>query len=286
MNRMSVKTDINLICAEEPRRNGVKMVLLKQELKAYSKTLAIWMMCIGVCCFSCLLLFESLKDSMGEMADMFSMMGGFSMALGMDQVNIGTIEGFYATEVALIFALGGAMFAAMTGAAILSKEEEGHTADFLHTLPFGRDYIVLWKYAAVCLLCLLFSAGTMLWILLGFLCMGEMPPVREFFLYHGAQLLLQLELGSICFLISAVGRKRQIGGALGIAVLLYFAELMCRVVPAIENLKYVTPYYFANASDIFSTGKLHRGMAVCSVFVTIISAFLSLYLYRRKDLAA
>ena len=46
---------------------------------------------------------------------MFSVMGGFSAALGMDKVSIGTITGFYATEVALIFALGGAMFAAMTG---------------------------------------------------------------------------------------------------------------------------------------------------------------------------
>ena len=132
------------------------MTLLKHELRAYSKTLIIWMMCVGICCFSCLLLFESLEDSMGEMADMFSAMGGFSVALGMDKVNIGTIEGFYATEVALIFALGGGMFAALTGAGILSKEEEGHTADFLYTLPFGRSQIVLWKYAAVCLLCLIF----------------------------------------------------------------------------------------------------------------------------------
>lgn len=262
------------------------MVLLKQELKAYSKTLAIWMMCIGICCFSCLLLFESLQDSIGEVADLFSTMGGFSAALGMDRLNISTIEGFYATEVALIFALGGAMFAAMTGVSVLSKEEEGHTSDFLHTLPFGRDYIVLWKYVALCLLCILFSVGTTIWILLGFLCMGEMPSVREFMLYHGAQFLLQIEIGSVCFLISAICRKRQIGGALGFAVLLYLMELMCRVIPAIENLKYVTPYYFANASDIFSKGALHKGMAVCSVFVTLLSFFVSLYIYKRKDLAA
>lgn len=261
------------------------MTLLRHELKAYSKTLVIWMTCIGVCCFSCLLLFESLKGSMEEMADMFSMMGGFSVALGMDQLNIGTIEGFYATEVALIFALGGAMFAAMTGAAILSKEEEGHTADFLHTLPFGRDYIVLWKYAALCLLCVLFSTGTMLWIALGFLCMNEMPPVREFFLYHGAQLLLQLEIGSICFLISSVCRKKQTGGALGFAVLLYLMELMCRVVPAIEKLKYVTPYYFANASDIFAGGDLDRGMTAISIGITILSVLGAVMVYRKKDLA-
>ncbi len=261
------------------------MTLLKHELRAYSKTLIIWMMCVGICCFSCLLLFESLEDSMGEMADMFSAMGGFSVALGMDKVNIGTIEGFYATEVALIFALGGGMFAALTGAGILSKEEEGHTADFLYTLPFGRSQIVLWKYAAVCLLCLLFSAGAVLWILFGFACMGEMPPMREFLLYHAAQLLLQIEIGSICFLLSSVCKKRQIGGALGLVLILYFMDVMCRIVPAIEDLKYVTPFYFANASDIFSSGMPGGEMAAVSIFAAAASAALSFCIYKKKDLS-
>ncbi len=261
------------------------MTLLKHEIKMYGKTWIIWSMCIGICCFSCLLLFESLKESMEEIADMFSVMGGFSAALGMDKVSIGTITGFYATEVALIFALGGAMFAAMTGVSVLSKEEEGHTADFLHTLPLGRGHIVLWKYASVCLLCLLFSAATMIWILLGFFCMGEMPSVREFLLYHGAQLLLQLEIGSICFLISSICKKKQTGGALGFAVLLYMMELMCRVIPAMKGLKYVTPYYFANASDIFSQGRLNGEMALASIAVTVLSAAGAFVIYRQKDLS-
>ena len=42
----------------------------------------------------------------------------------------------------MIVAIGGAMFAGMTGALMLSKEEEGHTAEFLYTLPLSlRDYL-------------------------------------------------------------------------------------------------------------------------------------------------
>lgn len=262
------------------------MTLLKHELRINYKTLLIWTLCVGLCCFACLLLFESMEDTIDEMAGMYAQMGAFSTALGLDKISISTIEGFYATEVALVFALGGAMFAAMTGASLLSKEEEGHTAEFLGTLPLGRGYIVWWKYVAMVVLVILFSVGCMVWILLGFAGAGQMPPVKEFLLYHGAQLFMQLELGSICFLISAICKRRQTGAALGLAVLLYMAELMCRIVPDIENLKYVTPYYYSNAADIFTKGKLEVVPTVMGVGIMVLTAVAAGVVYRRRDLAA
>ena len=120
------------------------MTLFKHELKMNLKTLLIWAGCIGFTCCGCLLLFEGFADTMDEVAEAYSQMGSFSAALGLDRLSIGTMEGFYATEIGLIFAIGGAMFAAMTGAVMLSKEEEGHTAEFLYTLPFRREYILVW----------------------------------------------------------------------------------------------------------------------------------------------
>ena len=144
------------------------MTLLKHEIKMNLKSILIWAISVGVLCAGCILLFESLEESMKEMTDAYSDMGAFSAALGMDKLSISTMEGFYGTEIALMFALGGAMFAAMTGAAMLSKEEEGHTCEFLATLPLGRGRIFFWKYAAVVLLVLLFNLMTVLLILAGF----------------------------------------------------------------------------------------------------------------------
>lgn len=262
------------------------MTLLRHELRTNGKTLLIWTACLGFCCFGCLLLFEGLEESMAGMADAYAQMGAFSTALGMDKINVGTMEGFYAAEVALMFAIGGAMFAAMTGAAMVSKEEEGHTSEFLNTLPIGRAQIVLWKYAAAAALILLFNMICILWIGAGFLLAGEGVPLREFWMYHGAQLLMQLEVGSVCFLSSAFCKKKQIGAALGFAVLLYMMDLICRVVPDAEGLKYVTPYYFSNATDIFSEGCVNAGMLAASIGVTVLCACLSAAVYCRRDLAA
>lgn len=260
------------------------MTLLCHELKMNVKSLWIWAACVGVSCFGCILLFGGLRKSMEGMADAYAQMGTFSVALGLDRLNVATIEGFYATEVALVFAIGGAMFAAMTGAALLSKEEEGHTAEFLHTLPFGRIYIAGWKYAAMAVLVFFFDAICLLWILAGFWMAGETALGLEFWLFHGAQLLMQLEVGSVCFLLSSVSAKKQTGAALGFSVLLYMMDLMCRIVPDLEGLRYVTPYYYANAADIFTRSEVEAGLAGIGIGVTVVCAFLAGMVYKKRDL--
>ena len=106
------------------------MVIWKHEWKQNFKVFLIFCLTVGICCFGCVLMFDSVAESMEQMAAGFAGMGSFSTAFGMDKISIATLEGFYAVEINLIFSLGGAMFAAMTGAALLSKEEEGHTAEF------------------------------------------------------------------------------------------------------------------------------------------------------------
>lgn len=264
----------------------MKMTLFKHELKLNLKLIFIWTACVGFSCFGCILLFDGLKDSMEQMADAYAQMGAFSSALGLDRLSVSTMEGFYATEIALIYAIGGGMFAAMTGVCILSKEEEGHTSEFLNTLPFKRGYIVVWKYLAVAAMILLFNIICVIWELAGFGAAGEAPPLNNLILFHGAQLLMHLEVGSICFLISAICKRKQTGAALGFAVLLYVMDLMCRIVPDIEDLRYVTPYYFSNATDIFTNGEIDSGMAVISILIIIFSLGAAAAVYGKKDLAA
>ena len=82
---------------------------------------------------------------------------------------------------------------------------------------------------------------------------------------------MHLEVGSVCFLISACCKRKQTGAALGFAVLLYVADLMCRIVPDIENLKYVTPYYFSNAADIFVKESVDGTMLWLAVWVIVLA---------------
>ena len=262
------------------------MTLFKHEIKMNLKSLLIWSSCVGIFCFGCLLLFESLEGSIEPMADMYSQMGAFSTALGLDRLNISTIEGYYATEIALIFSIGGAMFSAMTGACMVSKEEEGHTSEFLNTLPFVRKQIIIAKYFASVAIITLFQFLCIFWELLGFFIANAMPETDCYVLYHLAQFFMQWEIGSLCFLLSSVCKRKQIGAALGFALLLYAMDFMCRVVPDIENIKYITPYYFSNASDIFTTKALDESMVIICFTCIILSSVSSFLVYIKRDLAA
>ena len=262
------------------------MVLLKQEWKMNLKSLLIWSICVGLSCCGCILLFDSVSESMSVMAESFAGMGSFSTAFGMDRVSIATTEGFYAAEISIIFSLGGAMFAAMTGAALLSKEEEGHTAEFLHTLPLGRGKIVAGKYATLLVLILAFNLICVLFELIGFVVIGNEMAWDKYALYHALSLLMQMETGSICFLISACTRRKQIGLALGISVFLYLADIMCRVVPDLKWMKWLTPYYYANAADLFGGAGAESGCVLFGTALLVLTAGVAGIVYQKRDLSA
>ncbi|MBP3610801.1 MAG: ABC transporter permease subunit [Lachnospiraceae bacterium] len=261
------------------------MVIWKHEWKQNSKVWLIFCLAVGICCCGCVLMFDSVAESMEQMAESFAGMGSFATAFGMDKISIAKLEGFYAAEISLIFSLGGAMFAAMTGAALLSKEEEGHTAEFLHTLPLGRNRIVISKYVALVTLILAFNVIGILFEMTGIGIIGGEFAWKEYVLYHVLSLLMQLELGSVCFLVSACTKKKQIGMALGLSILLYLLDVMCRIVPDLEGAKYMTPFYYCNAADLFSKSGMEAGCIVIGLVVTAVSAVAAGVVYGKRDIA-
>ncbi len=262
------------------------MVLYMQEMKMNLKSLIIWMVCVGGLCFGCILLYTSLEDSIQEIADVYSNMGSMSVALGMDKMSLATLTGFYATEIAMMHGLGGAMFAAVLGTGMLSKEEAGHTTEFLNVLPVGRSRIFSQKYMAVVSNIFIFNLFCFFLYVLGFLLMKEEISGKEMALYHFAQLVMQIEIATVCFMVSAFTKKNLMGAGLGLVILMFAADMMCRIIPAIEDIKYITPFYYSNAADIFTEGSIDNvmlGIGVGIILITFVAAGIR---YGKKDFAA
>lgn len=130
-------------------------------------------------------------------------------------------------EIALMLSLGGALFAALTVSAICAKEEEGHTAEFINTLPVSRSSIFVQKYGAMVSLLVLFEV---------------------------------------------------------INILLILAGLLCRVLPDLGKVKYITPYYYANAADIVAKGSVSPVMVGTGMTVCVCSFLLALLIYNKRDI--
>ncbi|MDE5933727.1 MAG: ABC transporter permease, partial [Lachnospiraceae bacterium] len=200
-------------------------------------------------------------------------------------MSLATLNGYYATEIAMMHSLGGAMFAAILGTGLLAKEESGHTAEFLCVLPVERSRIVLGKYLALVSNIVVLNLCCVVFYVLGFAMMGEALDGKEMALYHLAAVLMQLEVGTVCFFLSACVRKNIMGAGLGLTLLLFAADMMCRIVPAIEDLKYITPFYYANAADIFTDSAINGVMAIVGVGVIVVSYAAAGWVYGRKDFA-
>ena len=223
---------------------------------------------------------------MESMAESFASMGAFSEAFGMSQLSIATLAGFYATEVGTIHTLGGAMFAAILSTGMLSKEEDGHTSEFLFTLPVSRVRVVTVKWFAVLTHIVLFNLLCIGLYLIGIAILGEEMPMKELFLFHGMQYLMQVEIAAICYAISAFMRKNKLGTGLGIALLFYAFDLIARVIPDLSDYKVISPCSYANAADILSTGKIDETATIIGIVVLVISICVSYMAYTKRDLAA
>lgn len=261
-------------------------MIIKKEWTSNTKTLLIWAGCVAILDFVMLLMFPGLKDTMGEMASMYEGLGAFGTAFGMNELNIGTADGFYGMYVGAILSVGGAMFAALLGTSMLAKEEAGHTAEYLFTLPYSRVNIVGNKILATLLLVVAFDLINLLFGIAALCIIGANYFMRELLLFHAAQLIMHIELASIGILISACTKRVNTGMGLGIALLFYFLDMMSRVLDQLSFCKYITPFYFANAADTMGKGTVNLSLLFLSVGISILCLGAGTWIYNTRDLAA
>ena len=261
-------------------------IIYKQEMKLNIKNVLIWFICVGGMGFACIMLFSSMKGDMESMAENFASMGAFSNVFGMNQLSIATLSGFYATEVGTIHSLGGAMFAAIISTNMLSKEEDGHTSEFLYTLPIARRKVISAKWGAVLSQILLFNLLCAGLYLLGIVIIKEEMSMGKFVIYHMMQVLMHTEIAGVCYAVSAFLRKNKLGLGLGIVLLLYAYDLIARVIPDMSDAKMVSPFSYANAADILSSGEIDVVAVVIGVTVLAVAMWTTYRVYVRRDLMA
>ena len=259
------------------------MTIFKKELRTGAVSFLVWSCIIGGLMAVCVAIYPSMSDSMGDISDLFANMGDFSAAFGLDKLQFGAMLGFYGVECGNILGLGGALYAALTAVGLLAGEEGGHTAEFLLTHPVSRLRVCLEKLAALAalllglnLLCFACGAG-------GILAIGEDVVWNDLLRYHAALLLMQLEIGGLCFGLSAFLRRGGLGIGLGLAALLYFAGLLLNLDQGLDWLRFLTPYYYADAARVFA-GEPLAGSVASGCALGALGIVLGLWWYQRKDI--
>ena len=260
------------------------MTIFGHELRRGKIAFVIWTAVIGFMLCVSILIFPEMKKEMDSIGEMFSSMGAFTAAFGMDKLNFGQLSGYYSIECGNVLGLGGAFFAAMLAAGMLSKEERGRTAEFLLTHPVSRTRVVSEKLLAV-----LAEIAAMNLIIFGLAAgaiaaIGETVPWKLLALLHLAYFFMQLELAGICFGVSAFIRKGGVGIGIGIAAFMYFLNIIANLTRDAEFLKYVTPYGYCEGGDIANDGSLDWLKVGIGLALGAAGVAAAYWQYRRKDI--
>lgn len=261
------------------------MTIFKHELKRGRLALCIWAAAISFMLAVCVLIYPEMSSQMGEMTDMFSQMGSFTAAFGMDKINFGEFIGFFGVECGNVMGLGGAFFAALIGISALAKEEKEHTADFLLTHPVSRTSVIAQKLGAVIAQIVILNLIVIAVTALSVLIIGEKAEVGTFALLFLAYFLMQLEVSAITFGISAFLRRGGLGLGLGLAAIFYFLNIIANLMEDTKPLKYITPFGYTDSADIISGKTLNGGYLAVGMALMAAGAAAAFWQYLRKDIA-
>lgn len=259
------------------------MTLIKHELKKGYKSLAIWTLTIGFFVVICVLMFPEMKGEMEDVSEMFSSMGAFTQAFGMDKLNFGTLMGFYAIECGNILGLGGAFYAAILGITALAKEEKERTAEFLLSHPISRNKIITEKLIAIFIQIITMNVLVLFMAVISIVFINEEILWRELLLLHLSYFLVQIVLTGICFGISAFIRSSGIGAGIGLATTAYFINIVSNITDSVKNLKYITPFGFAEGADIMLNVDLDWNTVAINMFFSLVGVVVAYVKYVNKD---
>lgn len=261
------------------------MTIFKHELKQNRTAFWIWTAVISFMIGVCVFIYPKMKGEMESISDVFADMGSFSAAFGMDQINFGTLLGYYSIECGNVLGLGGAFFAAICAAGILAKEEKERTAEFLLTHPVSRKKVITEKLISVMLQIVVLNVIVFAVVIAGMLAIGETIPWEEMGLLHVAYLFLQIELAGICFGISAFVKRGSVGVGLGVALAMYFLNLVSNITESAEALKYITPFAYANGTEIVTEVTLDAKLIFIGMAYALVGIVAAYWKYTKKDIA-
>ncbi len=261
------------------------MTLLKHELRQNRIPLLIWTAAISFMLGICVIIYPEMSSQMGDISEMFADMGSFSTAFGMDQINFGEFSGYFAVECGNVLGLGGAFFAAITAISSLAKEEKEHTAEFLLAHPISRVKVVTEKFAAVILQLVILNAMVIGITTASIAIVGEEVSIKTIALLFLAYFLLQVEIAGITFGISAFLKNGGLGIGLGLAILFYFMNILANLTEDAEFLKYITPFSYAEGTDIVTNSCITSEYLALGIILTIVGVAAAYLKYCKKDIA-
>ncbi len=263
------------------------MNIYLQELKMNLRSVLTWSLSIAAVLFLFFSIFSTIADDM-EMLN--AMMANYPpellAAFGWDQMDLGTVLGFFAFSFSFI-QIFVSIQAANYGFSLVSIEERELTADFLLAKPVSRPTILTSKLLAA--LTSLLITNAVVWAT-SFAAVNTFSGDRSFDNATLAKVLvtvtfLQLFFLTVGLVVSLMVKKvpsvisLSMGSVFGMYILAAFGGSLGE-----DKFDYLTPFKHFETTRIVNTGEYDFPKVMISVAVIVLSVAASYVLYQRRDI--
>jgi ABC-2 type transport system permease protein len=262
------------------------MNIFLRELRANLKSLLIWGVIVALLIWMSAAKFSGFANDPQMLAMLDAMPPALLDALNMRAFNLTTLSGFYGVMF-VYFALIGAIAAAMWGSDIIAKEERNKTVEFSLVLPVSRSRVVTAKALAAlvnCIALVLITWGVSL------AAVRAYSPDQTFysFLALEMQALLAIELIflAIGLLLGCAMKQYKRASAVAVAIILgtYFLSIISALHEKIDFLKYLTPFRYFDAGELFRSGQMNGAYLLLAAAIVVVSVAAAYWSYNRRDL--
>lgn len=263
------------------------MNIYLQELKMKLRSIITWSLSVAGILFLFTSIFSSIADDMDMLNTVMSNYPPELLAaFGWDQMDLGTVLGFFAFAMSFIQLMIGIQ-AANYGFSLVSIEERELTADFLLSKPVSRVRILTTKLLAA--LTALLVTNVVVWIVslisLDAFFDGRAYDSGALYRMLFSVVFLQLFFLSVGMIISLLVKKIpsvvpfSMGAVFGMYILAAFGGSL-----GDDKFDYLTPFKHFDANKIVATGEYDMPKVMITIAVIVISVAASYILYQRRNI--
>lgn len=262
------------------------MNIFTRELKSSLKSLLIWSVIMTLFISLALSKFSAFASDASMLAMLDALPPAMLDALNMRAFNLTTLTGFFGIMM-VYFALLGAVAAAMWGSEIISREERDKTVEFSLVLPVSRNRVITAKALAALVSCIAFAGVT--WGV-SLVASQAYAPDAAFFRFLTLEMvgmfIIELIFLAIGLLLGCAMKQYRLSGSVAVSVILvtYFMSVVTVLQPKLDYLKYLSPFKYFDAPDLFRTRQLDGVYLLLSAVIIVVCLVGAYWTYNRRDL--
>jgi ABC-2 type transport system permease protein len=222
----------------------------------------------------------SLGADMQKLLDM-KLPRQMQLAFGLSNIDFRTSLGVYAVMFSYIY-LTFAIYAAVMFAGIVSKEFTEKTAEYLFSLPAGRNTIIVTKLSVAVLYLTASVSITFLASWAGFKgIIKNGYDIKTVLLICTAWWLGALFFGAMAFMLSSFYTKTKM--AIGLVMGAYLLQVVISLKDQLKLIKYISPFDWFKGNDIINGATLSVSYSFIALAAIIICLVVGCKRFLKKD---